>query len=922
MVEYVLLGKRVAFDDPSERFFDLQYAGWQAEQEMQQRFNAWYDSCGKIENVLQGYLNVARKLIQDAVSRPLYESLAQYGIYDVSGDVYWQCCADFSEAEAALRSVSGKVNAIEGKKEAEEEYRAARKAGRGRWQGGGFGFSGAVKGAAMAGGMNLLSGMAHSAVNAVGNAGSSITASGEKRALYGRAETREILFDGLSEALLSFFDAHIVLVNERRPGCIRSGFDPDRSEALLENAKKLPDKRVELLVQAVQLWPWNVELLKYIFVNFPKERAAVSAIAQRFRVDLSDTYEAILEREYTEKDRETEEAAQRAKGRIRKLMQEYGIPVSATLDRLENDCLARLCGGYETAGREACLAMVRAVERYDALEKNKAPYLEKLRQRISAIWEEEMDAICAGYEQADEAACNDRKRAIQEYDAPDEAKEPFFQKLQKRIEEIWSEEDSKAFDQLYLATDITDPAAVAETLNRIKERARTSSSEQYITALNACTPKNIEKARIYRRGRRPKIYTAAGLLFLFLALSALFILHLGLPAGICCIAASIVFLMLYTGLYQLWKELTIDGAVVHPVLTKDLPQPKKGVPAALIALLAAAVLTVAAQLILRGVAEGANPGAAGDIPSAAVETETVEDEALETAYPSPEPVPEEPVASQTPELAISASPDSDVSGFDRYLGEDYQVYWNDGTLDQTGTEEFQAICPDGTDLAGIFDGAITLGIDASRYLSAHENDPGTTDASDSSGGEELPPQITQEDILAALSQALPEAVGTGNGESITTQADDADPMTVHALVGEIRSADPDLYDTSAMTAELTLYWTGAGWDCTGVQLSGDLLLETAGSYTVWNYGQTQSIDVEIGPSAWIDTGGSLVLRDVAITRNGETTNVSMSVERLDNPAGMAATSETGSVYLAYSEEAGVHLYFGRDMVPTIFSPEF
>ena len=133
MVEYVLLGKRVAFDDPSERFFDLQYAGWQAEQEMQQRFNAWYDSCGKIENVLQGYLNVARKLIQDAVSRPLYESLAQYGIYDVSGDVYWQCCADFSEAEAALRSVSGKVNAIEGKKEAEEEYRAARKAGRSFW---------------------------------------------------------------------------------------------------------------------------------------------------------------------------------------------------------------------------------------------------------------------------------------------------------------------------------------------------------------------------------------------------------------------------------------------------------------------------------------------------------------------------------------------------------------------------------------------------------------------------------------------------------------------------------------------------------------------------------------------------------------------------------------------------------------------
>ena len=57
---------------------------------------------------------------------------------------------------------------------------------------------------------------------------------------------------------------------------------------------------------------------------------------------------------------------------------------------------------------------------YDALEKNKAAYLERVSERLIAIWNEELSALCAGYEQADEAACGDRKAAVQAHDAPEE----------------------------------------------------------------------------------------------------------------------------------------------------------------------------------------------------------------------------------------------------------------------------------------------------------------------------------------------------------------------------------------------------------------------------------------------------------------------------------------------------------------------
>ena len=57
------------------------------------------------------------------------------------------------------------------------EYRQLRKDTRGRWQGGGFGISGALKGAAKAGVMNGVTGAGHSIGNAIGNAYSDYTSS-------------------------------------------------------------------------------------------------------------------------------------------------------------------------------------------------------------------------------------------------------------------------------------------------------------------------------------------------------------------------------------------------------------------------------------------------------------------------------------------------------------------------------------------------------------------------------------------------------------------------------------------------------------------------------------------------------------------------------------------------------------------------
>ena len=68
-----------------------------------------------------------------------------------------------------LKIARDELKEIDEQLELEKRYREERKDARGRWQGGGFGVGGAIRGAATAGAMNAVSGAAHSMFNAIGN---------------------------------------------------------------------------------------------------------------------------------------------------------------------------------------------------------------------------------------------------------------------------------------------------------------------------------------------------------------------------------------------------------------------------------------------------------------------------------------------------------------------------------------------------------------------------------------------------------------------------------------------------------------------------------------------------------------------------------------------------------------------------------
>lgn len=176
----------------------------------------------------------------------------------------------FQEAISACQKITGELNQ-------EREYRAARKAGRGRVVGGGFGFSGAVKGMATAGAMNMGAGMLHSIANGLGNAMSEAKASSAKDDFfknqsfwdelqfaiitdcYAMAEGFTELWDSLSLGHFPFYS----LDNFFQAQTIQSSIQEQQvPETQLEHA----------LVEMLQLYPVNKDFYIFAVQTLPKKK--------------------------------------------------------------------------------------------------------------------------------------------------------------------------------------------------------------------------------------------------------------------------------------------------------------------------------------------------------------------------------------------------------------------------------------------------------------------------------------------------------------------------------------------------------------------------------------------------------------------------------------------------------------------------
>ena len=608
MANYKLFNQNLLLPDSAERFFDMKYRAWNAAASASAHFDIWYKMRGDILTVIKEYEKTAIELVIKYANEPLFNELPSLGIYDISRDSYDKDCLEFSNISGALRIIADKYNSIDAVLAAQKECRKEAQ----------------VKNVISA---HVISGykaadtvaVVGSVVNTIGNAHSSSVAASSKRALYNSDATRKTLRDGICSNILQCFDAHMSIINNRFSSYIVSVFDSDKASALFENAKKVEDKQQELLFESFKNCPWDENLLKFIFTNYKGERRNVWEISKRFHVDLSTTAEDAFAASYTEKAKTSEEEAQAVKKDILAQMQELGITSSATFNAIETDGLKRILQSYEKTPDEERNPIFDAFDSYDSTLENKKAVVHKCgvwelaqkyavnftkeeadvilgRYYTDSVKKSEVDAfkahskiraimktlgtsesntldalekdclerVCYNYQYADEEMCNTIIKRIKEFEALEKNKKPFLQKVQAKIESIWSKEDGDIFDNVYMGTNIYNPVEINQAIDFIKKKGRTSSTEKYISALSNCTAKNIIKTRKFQ-AQHTKFFMHGG--YALLGLGVIFLAAgLGFIVSLIVAGVGVAMLTYYYSLKKIYNILTLNGTIRHRML--------------------------------------------------------------------------------------------------------------------------------------------------------------------------------------------------------------------------------------------------------------------------------------------------------------------------------------------------------------------
>lgn len=179
------------------------------------------------------------------------------------------------------------------------EYRHIQRSSRSRWQGGGFGISGALKGALTAGAFNM-------ATNAVRGIGDSLTDSSDrekinnlKKRVATAKENLYILSQTIYSAYMTvFIYVYNILVSEDiMPGM---DFDTEMLEprinnymALYSKGSDVYEKLIGLLIDAIEIYPYDPEYYADLYKVAKVHRDSIYPLAKFF--DIDEEYLSLIE---------------------------------------------------------------------------------------------------------------------------------------------------------------------------------------------------------------------------------------------------------------------------------------------------------------------------------------------------------------------------------------------------------------------------------------------------------------------------------------------------------------------------------------------------------------------------------------------------------------------------------------------------
>lgn len=299
--------------------------------------------CHSIEDVSNYAFNIGNVIIRHYLEECI-EYIIGFGVYSISvekfaDEYYWDYFYTYSDS---FQKIYDKYMDIVLTEEQKEEYRQMRKQNRGRWQGGGFGLSGAIKGAATAGAMNMASGAVHSMVNLGGKMISNMAASKDKSKLFNDESTINVLINGVRDSVYNMVYALTNYINDARVQeiAIITDSDVDEAKTLMHNLKKniVPEeKRLELVINVLELDPYRREAYLYLITNYGDPQNEIETLADFFGIPIHKEKEKLIIKIYEEIDFSTEKNTITGKRKILEAIKQLGLQKSEIKELKEVD---------------------------------------------------------------------------------------------------------------------------------------------------------------------------------------------------------------------------------------------------------------------------------------------------------------------------------------------------------------------------------------------------------------------------------------------------------------------------------------------------------------------------------------------------------------------------------------------------------
>ncbi|EFM11069.1 stress protein [Paenibacillus curdlanolyticus YK9] len=226
--------------------------------------------------------------------------LMKYDVDDVDFDRLASFAAEDLDMQKYIAPFVEAAEKIEEYAESLSSYRELSRAGRSRWQGGGFGLGGAIKGALTAGVLNMGTGMVRGIGDSLTNAGDRAKIAGMKKDIFTDHRTLALLTEGVHECCFGvFFSVWQILEDEDRIPVI--AFDTERLNARANNLvehyasdKSLYNKAVDALCECIQHYPYSVSYYTNLYSIARDSRQEALKAAKYFGLE-SEYREAIVD---------------------------------------------------------------------------------------------------------------------------------------------------------------------------------------------------------------------------------------------------------------------------------------------------------------------------------------------------------------------------------------------------------------------------------------------------------------------------------------------------------------------------------------------------------------------------------------------------------------------------------------------------